>query len=293
MLSNKYIAHAALLVVNLLYGVNFLVAKEVMPAYVGPSAFIFIRVTCTAVLFGVLFLIITREQIQRSDLPRFVLCAITGVTVNQLLFYEGLNYTTPINAAVIFTSNPILTLLVAAMVLREKIIPRKIIGILSGAGGAIALIILSRGGVSFDENTRLGNLFILINALSYAVYLVAAKPLMKKYKPLTVITVNFAMGWFFVTPFGWKQFTQIEWHTFTPFVWGALVFTVLGVTFVAYLFSIFALKRLTAPQVSVYVYVQPVTAALLSIALGKDRLTPELIICSLLIFFGVFLVIRD
>jgi drug/metabolite transporter (DMT)-like permease len=292
-LSNKYIAHAALLVVNLLYGVNFLVAKEVMPAYVGPSAFIFIRVTCTAVLFGVLFLIITREQIQRSDLPRFVLCAITGVTVNQLLFYEGLNYTTPINAAVIFTSNPILTLLVAAMVLREKIIPRKIIGILSGAGGAIALIILSRGGVSFDENTRLGNLFILINALSYAVYLVAAKPLMKKYKPLTVITVNFAMGWFFVTPFGWKQFTQIEWHTFTPFVWGALVFTVLGVTFVAYLFSIFALKRLTAPQVSVYVYVQPVTAALLSIALGKDRLTPELIICSLLIFFGVFLVIRD
>lgn len=293
MLSNKYIAHAALLIVNLLYGINFLVAKEVMPAYVGPSAFIFIRVTCTAVLFGVLFLAITRERIQRSDLPRFILCAITGVTVNQLLFYEGLNYTTPINAAVIFTSNPILTLLVAAMVLREKIIPRKIVGILLGAGGAIALIILSRGGVSFDENTRLGNLFILINALSYAVYLVAAKPLMKKYKPLTVITVNFAMGWFFVTPFGWNQFTQIEWHTFTPFVWGALVFTVLGVTFVAYLFSIFALQRLTAPQVSVYVYVQPVTAALLAIALGKDRFTPELIICSLLIFLGVFLVIRE
>jgi drug/metabolite transporter (DMT)-like permease len=105
--------------------------------------------------------------------------------------------------------------------------------------------------------------------------------------------VNFAMGWFFVTPFGWEQFTQIQWETFTPFVWWALVFTVLGVTFVAYLFSIFALQRLTPPQVSIYVYVQPVTAALLAIFLGKDRFTPELIVCSLLIFLGVFLVIRD
>lgn len=292
-MNNKYTAHAALLLVNLLYGINFLVAKEVMPAYIGPSAFIFIRVSCTLVLFATLFFAITREKIEWRDLPRFILCALTGVTINQLLFYEGLNYTTPINAAVIFTSNPILTLLVSAVILKERLTPRKVTGILIGAIGAIALIILSRGGVSFDENTRLGNLFIIINALSYAVYLVVAKPLMKKYKPLTVITMNFFMGWFFVTPFGYGQFTQIQWDTFTPFVWGALVFTVIGVTFIAYLFSIFALKKLTPSQVSIYVYVQPVTAALLAILLGKDHFTPELIICSLLIFVGVFLVIKE
>lgn len=292
-MNNKYLAHAALLLVNLLYGINFLVAKEVMPVYIGPCAFIFIRVSCTLVLFSMLFLLITRERIEWKDMPRFVLCAFTGVTVNQLLFYEGLNYTTPINAAVIFTSNPILTLLVSAIILKERLTPKKITGILIGAVGAVALIIVSRGGVSFDENTRLGNLFIIINALSYAVYLVVAKPLMKKYKPLTVITMNFFMGFFFVTPFGFAQFTEIEWHTFTPFVWAALVFTVLGVTFIAYLFSIFALQRLTPSQVSIYVYVQPVTAALLAILLGKDRFTPELIICSVLIFLGVFLVIRD
>ena len=85
-------AHAALLVVNLLYGINFLVAKEIMPVYVGPSALIFIRVTCTALLFLLLFFLLTRERIQRADWPRFVVCAVTGVTVNQLLFYEGLNY---------------------------------------------------------------------------------------------------------------------------------------------------------------------------------------------------------
>lgn len=264
-----------------------------MPAYVGPSAFIFIRVSCTLVMFALLFFALTRERVQWGDLPRFVVCAITGVTVNQLLFYEGLNYTTPINAAVIFTSNPILTLLVSAVILKEKLTGKKIIGILIGAVGAVALIILSRGGVSFDGNTRLGNLFIIINALSYAVYLVVAKPLMKKYKPLTVITMNFFMGWFFVTPFGYEQFTRIRWETFTPFVWGALAFTVIGVTFIAYLFSIFALQRLTPSQVSIYVYVQPVTAALLAIVLGKDHFTPELVICSLLIFLGVFLVIRE
>jgi len=292
-LNNKYTAHAALLLVNLLYGINFLVAKEVMPAYVGPSAFILIRVSCTLVLFALLFAALSRERIERRDIPRFIICAVTGVTVNQLLFYEGLNYTTPINAAVIFTSNPILTLLVSAIILKEKLTPRKVAGIFIGAVGAVALIILSRGGISLDADTRLGNLFIIINALSYAVYLVMAKPLMKKYKPLTVITVNFFMGWFFVTPFGYNQFTQIQWQTFTPFVWGAIAFTVIGVTFVAYLFSIFALQKLTPSQVSIYVYVQPVTAAILAIVLGKDVITWELVVCSALIFFGVFLVIRE
>lgn len=292
-MNNKYTAHAALLLVNLLYGINFLVAKEVMPAYIGPSAFIFIRVSCTLVLFVLLYLAVSRERIERADIPRFMLCALTGVAVNQLLFYEGLNHTTPINAAVIFTSNPILTLLVSALILREKLTPRKTAGILIGAVGAVALIILSRGGLSFDADTRLGNLYIIINALSYAVYLVMAKPLMKKYKPITVITLNFFMGWFIVMPFGYGQFTEIRWETFTPFVWGALAFTVVGVTFVAYLFSIFALKRLTPSQVSIYVYVQPVTAALLAIFLGKDALTPELLVCSALIFLGVGLVIRE
>ena len=286
-------AHAALLIVNLLYGINFLVAKEIMPAYVGPSAFIFIRVSGALLLFVLLYVSLGREKIDRADLPRFVLCALTGVTVNQLLFYEGLNHTTPINAAVIFTSNPILTLGVSALVLREKLTWRKTAGNFIGAAGAVALIILSRGGVAFDGNTRLGNLYIIINALSYAVYLVAAKPLMKKYKPLTVITVNFAMGWLFVTPFGYGQFTQIRWETFTPFIWAGVVFTVLGVTFIAYLFSIFALKKLTPSQVSIYVYVQPVTAAILAIVLGKDVITAELVICSVLIFLGVYLVIRD
>lgn len=292
-MQNKYVAHAALLLVNLLYGINFLVAKEVMPTYVGPSAFIFIRVSVTLLLFALLYLFVSREKVDWKDIPRFVLCALTGVTINQLLFYEGLNYTTPINAAVIFTSNPILTLLVSALVLKERLRPQKIVGILIGAFGAVALIILSRGSLSFDENTRLGNLYIIINALSYAVYLVMAKPLMKKYKPITVITLNFFMGFFFVTPFGYSQFSQIEWHSFTPFVWAALTFTVIGVTFIAYLFSIFALQRLSPSQVSIYVYVQPITASLLAIILGKDHFTPELIVCSLLIFLGVFLVIRE
>jgi len=240
-----------------------------------------------------LFFTITRERIERSDIPRFIICALTGVTINQLLFYEGLNYTTPINAAVIFTSNPILTLLVSAVILKERLTSKKVVGILIGAVGAVSLILFSRGGLSFGGNTQLGNLFIIINALSYAIYLVMAKPLMKKYKPLTVITMNFFMGWFFVTPFGYGQFTQIQWETFTPFVWGALAFTVLGVTFIAYLFSIFALKKLTPSQVSIYVYVQPVTAALLAIFLGKDHFTPELVICSILIFIGVYLVIKE
>lgn len=293
-MQHRFAAHIALIIVNLIYGVNFLVAKEVMPAYIGPSGFIFIRVSATLVLFLLLYAGVLREKIDwKSDWKRFVLCGITGVTVNQLLFYEGLNYTTPINAALIFTSNPILTLIVSALILKERITPIKIVGILLGFGGAITLILFSRGGFDLRSETSLGNLLVLINALSYAFYLVLVKPLMKKYKPLTVITFNFFMGMIFVAPFGWPQFSVIAWETFTPFIWGCVLFTVLGTTFITYLFSVFALKTLNPSSVSIYVYIQPVTAAVTALILGKDQLSLELVICTLMIFSGVYLVIRD
>jgi drug/metabolite transporter (DMT)-like permease len=292
MLKKEYLAHGALIIVNLIYGINFLVAKEVMPRYIVPSGFIFVRVSVTALMFLLLWLLFTRERIDWKDFPRIILCAITGVATNQLLFYEGLNLTTPINAAVIFTSNPVLTLLASMLILRERITPVKFAGIALGGLGAVALIIFGRGKVSLDSNTHLGNLFIFLNALSYAIYLVIAKPLMLKYKPLTVITANFLVGFLFVFPFGWKQFNEIQWSTFHPQIWVGVIFTVIGTTFIAYLFSIYALQSLKAHSVSIYVYIQPVTAALLASFYGKDFFTPETIVCTVLVFVGVYLVLR-
>lgn len=298
----RFWPHILLVLVNVFYGVNFLVAKEIMPLYVGPSALILIRVLAAALLFGITLLLLRSFKSrflqgaalwpERSDLPRFILCGLTGVAMNQLLFYEGLNYTTPINAALIFTSNPLLTLLVSLVLLKQRAGVLKWAGMITGGVGAVGLIVLSRGAGDFSGDTHLGNLMVFLNALSYAIYLALAKPLMQKYNPLVVIFWNFVFGIFFVLPFSYGQFQRIEWSSFPEHVWWGLLFTVLAVTFFAYLASILALKRLQPFQVSVYVYLQPMVAALLALYLGKDHLSLPLVTGGLLIFTGVYFVIR-
>lgn len=269
-----------------------------MPLYVGPSAMIFIRVACTTLLFALTLPILFKLENNvkfwpdKRDLLRFFFCALTGVAANQLLFYEGLNFTTPINAALIFTSNPLLTLLMSMLILKQKATPTKWAGLILGGMAAMALIIYSRGGANFTAQTQLGNIMVFVNALSYAIYLAIVKDLMHKYHPLVVIFWNFLIGLFLVFPFSYNQLRVVEWTNFPEHVWWGLAFTVLAITYFAYLGSILALKKLQPFQVSIYVYLQPIVASLLALYLGKDQITMPIIVLGLLIFIGVYLVIK-
>lgn len=284
--------HIAALTVNVLYGFNFVIAKDVMPEYIGPSGFILLRATGGLILFWAIWLLRKREAIQTKDLVIFAACGLFGVAINQLLFFIGLNLSTPVNGAIIMTTNPIMVLLMAAIFIKEKITPTKGLGIMMGAAGAILLILYSRGSADFSSDTWKGNLLIFINAISFAIYMVISKPLMKKYHPLTVITYTFTFGWLFVIPFGYQEFMEIQWSSFPAHIIWKVAYVILGVTFIAYLFNVYALKYLNASAVSFYIYVQPVVAALHAVLLGKDTISWMMIFCSLMIFFGVFLIGR-
>lgn len=283
-------AHIALLIANLIYGVNYTVAKGLMPDVIGPNGFILLRVLGASVLFLSILLFIRKEKIDRKDYLRLIACAATGVAANQLLFFNGLSLTTPINSAIIMTSNPILVLIMAAIFIGESLNRRKIAGIILGASGAIWLISM-KGAIRADApNINLGNSFIFLNAASYAAYLVLVKPLMKKYKPITVITLVFSIGFFIVLPFGFAQFGEVNWSGITTNQWLGLAFVVIGTTFLAYLLNIFAIKNVPASTVSSYIYLQPVFAALVAIPLGADKLSLTKVLAAMLIFVGVYLV---
>ena len=131
---------------------------------------------------------------------------------------------------------------------------------------------------------------VLINAASYGVYLVLVKPLMQKYKPITVISWVFLFGFIFVIPFGWIEFQAIEWTSMpTDILWKA-AFVVICTTFMAYLLNIYGLKSLNPSTVSTYIYLQPVLASLVAIFAGSDSLSPIKIGTALIIFAGVYLV---
>ncbi|HKK38848.1 MAG TPA: DMT family transporter, partial [Cryomorphaceae bacterium] len=237
----------ALLAVALIYSANYVIAKDLMPFYIEPRGFIFMRVIGATALFFILGIFSkSARKIERSDWLRVFLCGFFGVASNQILFFEGLNLTTPINAAVIMTSNPVLVLLMSAILLKEKLRPIKIVGVILGGIGAVYLILSTASDDFALPGISIGNMLIFLNATSYAIYLVIVKPLMRKYDALLVIKWVFASGLVFVVPLGVGQFSEVDWITWTPSIISAAAFVVVCTTFLAYLFNVFALKTLSS-----------------------------------------------
>ena len=284
-----FLAHTALFIVNLIYALNYTIAKDVMPNYIEPSGFILLRVLGGGFLFLIFYAFFIRERVDKKDYFSFALCGLFGVAINQLFFFEGLNLTTPINAAIIMTTNPILVIVISAFLIREKITLQKIIGIFFGIVGAGTLI-LNSGSISFDNDFFIGNILVFINATSYAIYLVLVKGLMKKYQPLTVMFFVFLFGLFFVFPFGYQQLTSINIDLFTSDIYLKILFVVVCTTFIAYLFNAFALKTLSPSVVSIYIYLQPVLASVIAIIYNSDSIDYIKIVSSFFIFTAVFLV---
>ncbi|MCB0761057.1 MAG: EamA family transporter [Flavobacteriales bacterium] len=286
----KWQAHVALGVVALIYGANYVIAKGLMPDPIAPRAFILVRVSGALLLFWMVRLFV-RETIDRKDLPRFLLCGLTGVATNQILFFEGLNLTSPVNASIIMTINPILVMILAGIILHNPITRRKIAGVLIGAAGAITLI--AKSGSQDITASWQGDVLVLLNATSYAIYLVIVKPLLLKYKPITVISWVFLMGLIFVLPAGLGPFLRTSWGSLDSLAWSKVAFVVVATTFMAYLLNIFALKRVQPTVASAYIYLQPIVATIatwLTMPGDHQPFNAVKLLCALFIFVGVWLV---
>jgi len=196
--------------------------------------------------------------------------------------------TTPISASVIMTSSPITVLVVSYFLLKEKITANKLIGIALGATGAIMLIGID--GFNLSSDTFLGNIFILINAVSFSIYLVLVKPMMYRYKAITVIKWVFFFGMIMVIPFGVEEFTLVEWSNMPNEAWLSLAYIVIGTTFIAYLLNTWALQYVNPSLVGYYIYLQPVFSTVVAVSFRGDKLTLTEALYSLLIFTGVYLV---
>jgi drug/metabolite transporter (DMT)-like permease len=290
---NKTIqAHLALLTVNIIYGANYSIAKEVMPAYVQPFAFVVMRVGGALILFWLVSFLFVKEKIERQDLPRIALLALCGVAANQLLFLKGLSLTSPINASIIMVSNPIVVLLIAAVVLKEKISISKIAGIIFGISGALLLLLFNKS-FSFGSETITGDVMVLINSMSWAIYIILVKPLMKKYNTFTIVKWVFLFGFIYVLPFGLGEFKQVDWNSMPTAIWRDVFFVVIGTTFFAYVLNTYALRALSPSIVSIYIYLQPFLATLIAIFYyHNDALDTRKVISGILIIIGVYLVSR-
>ncbi len=278
-----------------MYGMNYLVAKGLMPDKIAPSGLAMLRVGGAAFFFMVIKTFI-KEKIDKKDWPRLIICGILGLGINPLCSMNGLNLTSPVDASVIMTATPLLTLVFSYFILKEPLTKKRLSGIFLGALGAVLLIYLG-GKNSSSGASLLGNIVVSGSATSFALYLVLVKPLMQKYHVFTIISWVFLFGFIFAFPFGIGQLLETDFNAFETQNWVALVYTVLFPTLLANLLNVFALQYVRPATSGSYIYVQPVIAMVLVALMAyfvansyQGEITVAKLGCSALVFVGVYLI---
>ena len=289
-MNSRKFAIFALFMVQLLYGLNYTIAKTVMNEnYIKPFGFVLLRVAGATLLFWAMSLFVPKQKIEKKDFLKFFVAALFGVVINMLFFFKGLEYTSPIHASSIMVIVPIIILVLSAIILKEKVTKLKIVGVALGLVGALILTMYGKSARPGD-NVPLGNLFIFLNAISYSIYVILIKKLTRKYHPFTFIKWLFLFGLIILIPFGYDELNAIEWHTFTPYTTFSVLFVVIGATFGTYLFNPIALNKLKASTVGMFIYLQPAIAGLFALAMGADFIDAVKIGAMLIIFLGVYIV---
>ncbi|MCO6494656.1 MAG: DMT family transporter [Bacteroidetes bacterium] len=291
---SKIKVHLILFLVMLFYAITFSIAKDVMPTYINGEVFTFYRIGGAMILFWMLSPFDQNvlpskklQKIERMDFIPLVIASVFGVAYNMFMFFKGLEYTNPINGAVLMLNTPIFVLIFALFLKEEKLSFKKVLGILMAAGGALMLMFGKE--ISFTDTTIKGDILVTVNAIFYAFYLVYVRKLLAKYTVVTVSKWTFLFGLFLVSPLILKDVLAVNNFSFPAYIIGEIIFVVFCTTFLAYLLNTWAIEKAGSVLVGTYIYLQPVLAGIIAILWGTDSLTWSKVIAGIIVFVGVFL----
>jgi drug/metabolite transporter (DMT)-like permease len=294
MVKRNFRAHLSMLSASILFSGNYWIAKGLMPDHLLPMQIIFLRVLGTFIIAWIILLSFKKLRvlrIDRADFPRLIFISLLGVALNQMMFFIGLNLTTPVDAAIINSVNPILVLVFGAWILKERIGRTRLTGILLGAAGALMLILLGNP-LSLKGGNLIGNIFVAGNTIAWGLYLVIAKPLVVKYNPFLMMSWMFLIAIIGVLPFSLGQALAINFSSLDTYTWFSVLYIIIGTTFMAYFFITYSLKKLSASVVAYYTYLQPVLVAVIGIIAFAEKISLIKIVSALLVFVGIYFVTR-
>ena len=227
------LVHLALFAVALIYAIFFSWARDIMPHYLKPEGFIVIRIGSAALMYWVAHTFLIRQPFNfRQDGKLLFWCALTGVAANMLMFFKGMSITTPINGSVLMLFTPVFVVVIDH--LKRKKWPNAALssGILLACFGAVLL--MGGAGFSFSSATVIGDVWVTLNAISYAIYLVLVKGLVGRYHAMTVNKWTFTLGTLFVLPFGLPQLAETQFQAIPWDVWLKILYVLVFTTFITY-----------------------------------------------------------
>ncbi|MDQ3491181.1 MAG: DMT family transporter [Pyrinomonadaceae bacterium] len=287
---NSYAPHLALLAVQLFFGTLPVIGKVVL-AVIPSVALVGFRVGITAFLLFVFQRSRGNLRLdERGDYFRLAFLSIFGVTINQLLFVGGLSLTKASNTSLLAVTIPIFALTIGAVWGVEKLRAVKVFGIVLAAFGVVLLI--DPRNASFSSETTLGDLMIVLNSLSYGIYVASSKDVLTRNGAVKSITWIFVFASVVCVPLGLYSMSGVETALIAPAIWLLILYIAIIATALPYLFNAWALARVNPSTVAVYIYLQPVIGFLLAVALLGETVGLNFTAAALLIFAGVYLVTK-
>ena len=284
--------HAAMLVANIIWGFMAPVSKYVMNfESVSSFAVTGFRVAGACVLFWIASIFLKNEKVERKDKIRLLFASMLAVMFNQGLFVTGVSMTSPVDASVITTFLPVITMVISAVILSEPITFLKVGGIVLGISGALILVLTA--AASNSGSNIWGDLCCICAQFSFAFYVVLFKDLVAKYSPITVMKWMFLFATLIFVPFLLPDMAAVDYSTLPSTVYWGIVQVVVGGTFICYFLIPVGQHRLRPTVVVMYNYVQPLVATSAALAVGMDTFSPWKVLAAVLIFAGVFTVTQS
>ena len=287
--------HCAAFIAYAIFGFNIIVCKDLTGGGLIPPLGIFtLRSLIAGSLFWILSLFLPKEKIDRKDYIRIFAASMLGFLTCQITFLVGIPHITPMDCSVLTAMAPIYTMITAAIAIKEPITLKKSIGVAISFAGIIYLI-LSRvtvdGGVA--ASTPFGIFMIVLNSLSFSMYLGIFKPLIAKYSAVTFMKWIFLFSAIVATPLSLKGLINVDWAGIPSKQYAELAYLIICATFITYFVIPVAQKRIRPTIVSMYSYVQPIIAIAVSITIGMDTLTWQKVLATILVFGGLIIVSRS
>lgn len=286
------VGHLACFGAYLIFGLNIIFCKKIaLSGVVSPIALFCFRAIGATLLFWIASIFVPKEKIRGKDLFLTFIASMLGLFITQITFLKAITMTTSIDASIMSTTNPIITMFVAAIFLKEPITLKKAGGVFLSLFGVLFLIFNSISLSSGADKTQPMGLFLMFcNAAAFAFYLGIFRPLISRYSVINFMKWMFLFSSIASLPFGFKDIVSIPYATTDSSVFMYVSFVVFFATFVAYFLIPIGQKNLRPTIVSMYNYVQPIIAMVISLIIGLDSLSWKKILATILVFVGVWIV---
>lgn len=290
--NKKLTGHVALFAANIIFGINNPISRSLMPDTLSPYTLTFFRFSGGMLLFWLVSLFVKNEKVPPKDLFLLFFASLFALTLNQLPFFVGLSMTSPIDASIVVTMMPIVTMILAAIFIKEPITLMKAVGVLVGASGAL-LIVFNNHAVHVGKSNFWGNIVVFGAVISFALYLTLFKKIISKYSSITIMKWMFLFATICGLPFCYQPLMQTNYMALSAGVYYRIAFVILFATFIGYLLIPIGQKVLRPTTFSMYNYVQPIVASIAAIIIGLDTFGYEQALAGILVFSGVYIVTQS